>query len=128
MFGRLRRPTTPPSRSLFQITPKWRRGYRTKYEYDTLGSLITVTQRKGTSGAIQTRTFAYDSLKRLTSAANPESGTISYQYDDGGNLLVKTDARSVSAHYSYDALNRPTRRWYNGSTSLTAINNNDPTL
>jgi RHS repeat-associated protein len=81
-------------------------GYRTKYEYDTLGNLITVTQRKGTSGAIQTRTFAYDSLKRLTSAANPESGTISYQYDNNGNLTQKTDARGIVSTYLYDALNR----------------------
>ncbi|MEK6334072.1 MAG: LamG-like jellyroll fold domain-containing protein [Acidobacteriota bacterium] len=91
-------------------------GYRTKYEYDTLGNLATVTQRKGTTGPIQSRTFAYDSLKRLTSAANPESGTISYQYDNNGNLLNKTDARSVVSTYVYDALNRATSRSYSDGT------------
>ncbi len=42
----------------------------------------------------------YDSLKRLTSATNPEtsasaaqSGTISYTYDANSNLTKKTDAR-----------------------------------
>jgi RHS repeat-associated protein len=97
-------------------------GYHTSYEYDTLDDLTTVHQ-----GA-QTRTFAYDSLKRLTSAMNPESNTVGYQYDENGNLRVKTDARGVSAHFSYDALNRVTRRWYNSSTSLTEQTNNSPAL
>jgi len=81
--------------------------YLTSYSYDALANLTTVTQGS------QTRTFAYDSLKRLTSATNPESGTIAYQYDANGNLTQKTDARSVHANYTYDALNRniasPTR-------------------
>jgi RHS repeat-associated protein len=97
-------------------------GYHTSYEYNTLDDLTTVHQ-----GA-QTRNFAYDSLKRLTSAVNPESGTVWYQYDENGNLRVKTDVRGVSAHYSYDALNRVARRWYNSSTSPTEQTNNSPAL
>jgi len=96
--------------------------YLTSYAYDVLDNLNTVTQ--GT----QTRTFVYDSLKRLTSATNPESGTVSYQYDSNGNLVVKTDSRSVSTHFSYDVLNRLTRRWYNGSSATTATTNNSPVL
>jgi RHS repeat-associated protein len=96
--------------------------YVTNYSYDALDSLTLVNQ------GVQTRTFVYDSLKRLSSASNPESGTITYQYDNGGNLLVKTDARNVSAHYSYDALGRVTRRWYNSSSSQTATANNSPAL
>ncbi|HEX8098498.1 MAG TPA: hypothetical protein VF507_10695, partial [Pyrinomonadaceae bacterium] len=73
--------------------------YQTDYQYDALGDLTTVTQ-----GA-QTRSFLYDSLKRLTSATNPESGTVSYPaYDGNGNLLQKTDARGVSITYTYDEL------------------------
>ena len=53
--------------------------YLTTYTYDVLDNLTTVTQGS------QTRTFAYDSLKRLTSATNPESGTVSYQYDNKVN-------------------------------------------
>jgi RHS repeat-associated protein len=94
----------------------------TNYSYDVLDNLTAMTQ--GT----QTRTFGYDSLKRLTGATNPESGTIAYQYDNNSNLLVKTDARSVSTHFSYDALNRAVRRWYNGSSSLTATTHNNPAL
>jgi RHS repeat-associated protein len=82
----------------------------TYYAYDTLNNLITVTQ-----GA-QTRTFTYNSLSRLLSAANPESGTISYQYDANGNLTSKTDARSITTTYTYDALNRVKTRTYSDST------------
>ncbi|HEU4713033.1 MAG TPA: discoidin domain-containing protein [Pyrinomonadaceae bacterium] len=96
--------------------------YQTTYSYDALDNLVGVTQ-----GA-QTRTFVYDSLKRLTTAINPESGTVNYQYDNNGNLLVKTDARNVSAHYEYDRLNRLTRRWYNRSTSTLETTHNIPAL
>ena len=85
-------------------------GYKTSYAYDTLNNLITVTQ-----GA-QTRSFSYSSLSRLLSAINPESGTISYQYDNNGNLTNKTDARPITTTYSYDALNRVTARNYSDST------------
>jgi hypothetical protein len=54
----------------------------------------------------QTRSFVYDSLKRLTSATNPEtsangvqSGTISYAYDANSNLTQKTDARGVISSF-----------------------------
>ncbi|HZE68208.1 MAG TPA: RHS repeat-associated core domain-containing protein [Pyrinomonadaceae bacterium] len=84
--------------------------YQTTYDYDALDDLTTVTQ------GVQTRTFAYDSLKRLTSATNPESGTIGYQYDGNGNLTQKTDARGVITTYIYDTLNRLTSRSYSDST------------
>ena len=80
--------------------------YVTSYSYDALNNLTTITQ-----GA-QTRTFVYDSLKRLTSASNPENGTVSYQYDNNGNLTQKTDARLVVTSFIYDALNRVTTKLY----------------
>jgi RHS repeat-associated protein len=98
-------------------------GYHTSYEYDTLDDLTSVHQ-----GIQMPRSFVYDSLKRLTSAMNPESGTVGYQYDENGNLKVKTDARGSSAHITYDALNRVTRRWYNGSSSPAEQANNVPAL
>src|SRR5256714_1992164 len=84
--------------------------YQTSYAYDTLDDLTTVTQ------GVQTRSFTYDSLKRLQSAVNPESGTVTYSYDDNGNLTQKTDARNVSSTYVYDALNRVKSRSYSDST------------
>jgi RHS repeat-associated protein len=86
-------------------------GYQTSYSYDPLNNLTTVSQ-----GA-QTRTFAYSSVSRLTSATNPESGTIGYVYDPNGNLTRKTDARSIVTTYSYDPLNRVTDRAYTNEPS-----------
>jgi RHS repeat-associated protein len=93
-------------------------GYKTHYEYDDLGDLKKVTQ------GVQTRTFDYDSLKRLKSVTNPESGTTSYNYDENGNLKSKTFARSatvnVTISYDYDALNRlKTRSYSDGTPSVT---------
>ena len=61
-------------------------GYRTTYTYDVLDDLLTTNQRIATGGTLQTRTFAYDSLKRLMQAFNPESGTVNYTYDENSNL------------------------------------------
>lgn len=72
----------------------------TSYSYDTLDNLLTVNQ------GVQTRSFVYDALKRLTSATNPESGTTTYSYDNNGNLKLKTDALGKWLSYNYDALNR----------------------
>jgi len=85
-------------------------GFKTAYGYDTLNNLTTVSQ------GVQTRTFSYSSLSRLLSAANPESGTIEYEYDPNGNLTEKTDARSIVTTYTYDELNRVTARDYSDTT------------
>ena len=86
--------------------------YQTTYGYDALDNLRTVTQQT------QTRTFNYDSLGRLTSASNPEGGTIGYQYDAVNNLTQKTDARGLVSTYSYDALNRNTTIDYSDTASI----------
>lgn len=88
----------------------------TNYAYDTLNNLTTVSQ------GIQTRSFVYDSLSRLKSANNPESGLIQYQYDNNGNLTSKIDARNITTSYVYDALNRVLTRSYSGETGYTTPN------
>ena len=80
-------------------------GYLTNYAYDARGNLKQVTQGS------QTRTFAYDTLSRLVSATNPESGITCYgemvsglcqaRYDGNGNLLKKTDARGIVTTMGY---------------------------
>ena len=112
---------------------------KTDYCYDALGNLIRVIQGSpliqgspdGQGGRVdlctrviqgaQTRTFAYDSLSRLTSATNPESGTTSYSYDKNGNLTEKTDARGVETTYTYDDLDRLTRRSYGYTGTDTGV-------
>jgi YD repeat-containing protein len=81
-------------------------GYQTSYSYDTLNNLLLVSQ------GVQEREFSYSSLSRLTSAENPESGTIAYSYDPNGNLRTKVDARNIKTIYDYDALNRVVERCY----------------
>ena len=94
----------------------------TSYSYDSLNNLTAVEQGD------QDRTFVYDNLSRLKSASNPESGTFDYQYDNTGNVIVKTDDRDVSTHYEYDALNRINRRWYNSSSSTSSTTHDSPAL
>ena len=91
--------------------------YPTSYAYtypasNSYGMVFSVTQGS------QARTFTYDSLSRLLSTANPESGTTSYTYDADGNVLSKQDARGVGMTYGpYDALNRLEKRTYPDGTT-----------
>jgi uncharacterized protein RhaS with RHS repeats len=88
----------------------------TDYTYDALNNLLSVTQHgiSGPSGA-RTRSFIYDSLSRLLTAANPETGAVTYSYitstgtqcaGDSSLPCRKTDARGTTTSYGYDALNR----------------------
>ena len=84
--------------------------YSTSYNYDALDNLIQVLQ------GVQTRTFQYSSLGKLTAAANPESGIIAYSYTDAGDMATRTDARGVVASHTYDPLRRIQTRSYSDST------------
>jgi RHS repeat-associated protein len=87
----------------------------TYYTYDVLDDLTGVSQ------GVQSRTFVSDSLKRLTSATNPESGTVNYGYDANGNLTSKVDARSITTTIAYDAINRITSKSYNDNPQTPTI-------
>ncbi len=93
--------------------------YQTTYTYDPLNDLAGVSQ------GVQTRTYIYDMLGRLTSAQTPEAGTTTYSYAVSGNLCSgdpsapcsRTDARSITTTYTYnDNLNRLTAKTYSDST------------
>ncbi len=104
----------------------------TDYTFDAAGNL-----RKTVQGA-QSRYFLYDSLGRVTRARQPEQGvnasfnltdsitsnsqwSVSYSYDDNGNITTTTDARGVSVTGIYDDLNRLTSRDYSDSTPDVAF-------
>jgi YD repeat-containing protein len=86
----------------------------TSYQYDALNDLTSVSQYDSVSQHTQTRTFVYDSLKRLTSATNPESGTVCYGTLSGGQCQAKwlrcqrqsplQDRRAQ--HHHHDSLRR----------------------
>jgi YD repeat-containing protein len=90
----------------------------TKYSYDALGNVVSVTQNAQATGNQQTRSYAYDGLNRLTSETNPESDTTSYTYDSAtgttcsssspGNLIKRVDANGNWTCYNYDTLHRVT--------------------
>jgi RHS repeat-associated protein len=103
--------------------------YETDYTYDALGNLLSVVQKGGSSSSSwRTRTFTYDGLSRLLTAANPESGTTSYTYDANGNILTKTSPApnqtnpnvTQTISYCYDTLNRVISKWYTTPTCSQA--------
>lgn len=96
--------------------------YETTYTYNALDNLIQTSQLSvptGRSGSItQTCTFNYDSLKRSTSATNPESGTVSYRYDAENRMVKAISANNQSQRYAYDAGGRLTRRVLNNGMEI----------
>jgi RHS repeat-associated protein len=124
----------------------------TLYYYDALGNLLCVEQHGGVPSSYgcssaksndinsqwRIRRFSYDSLSRLLTAENPETGGLAgqifYTYDANSNLASKTAFSpnqpttgtpvSVVTSYTYDALNRLTGKSYadsySGNTGLTS--------
>jgi RHS repeat-associated protein len=105
-FGRIKQVTEDPGGL----------NYITSYGYDVLDDLTSVMQ------GVQTRSFQYDSLKRLTQAQNPETGgaatPITYTYDANGNLTSRSDGRPVTIQIAYDAINRVSRKTYPDGTEV----------
>jgi RHS repeat-associated protein len=122
--------------------------FETDYQYDALNNLLCVAQKGTNSGTFtncasipaswRPRTFAYDSLSRLTSSINPEANTqpvnpfaivpTTYVYDANGNLSGKTapapnqtSTNTVTTTYSYDVLNRMTLKTFSDATTPHAI-------
>lgn len=101
-------------------------------EYDNFGRLAQVTEAlagspvttysyklgnlSGVAQGAQTRTFEYTSLHRLLSATNPESGLVSFQYYDNGNLKKKIAGEFATTEYTYDGLNRIMTKTYTPGT------------
>ena len=110
--------------------------YVTLYSYDALGNLLCIEQHGAVTGTgcaapassdssspWRVRRFTYDSLSRLVSATNPESGQISFVYDNDGNVLQKTSpapnqtgAATQTISYCYDGLHRVTGKAYSAQT------------
>ena len=97
--------------------------YVTLYSYDALANMLSVNQKGDGSQPARVRNFTYDSLSRLLTATNPESGIISYSYDANSNLLQKTSpapnqvgTATQTISYCYDALNRVTGKAYSAQS------------
>jgi RHS repeat-associated protein len=123
--------------TITDATGKWRQQY-----FDAAGRLVRVTEPggndtyyshtvmdglAGVTQGVQTRTYNYDSMGRLLSAATPEAGTVSYVYNSFNLVTQRTDARGVVTTYGYDTLNRPTSISYNdGTPSVGFAYGSDP--
>jgi YD repeat-containing protein len=83
----------------------------TSNAYDRLNHLTQVAMPRNTANGpyTQTRTFAYDpTTQRLTSATNPENGTVSYTYNADGTWATKKDDTGNTESYNYDSYGRLT--------------------
>lgn len=115
----------------------------TSYEYDALDRLNKVTQPAPGSGAgTPITTIGYNAQNRQTSLIDPEGRTVSWEYDDFGNVLKidspdmgtqefrydeannivsATDAQGMQSNYTYDAENRLTAIRYGSSSSFVDL-------
>ncbi len=103
-------------------------GYWTKYSYDPMGNLMSVTQNAQSPSNQQTRNYVYDWLNRMTSETVPEigasgNGTATYVYDtdatcgtSNGDLVKRVDAMGNVICSTYDALHRELTRTYPSGT------------
>jgi RHS repeat-associated protein len=80
--------------------------FTTSYTYDWMNHLIGSSMTRGST--TQTRTFVYNNAGQLTSATNPETGTVTYTYSADTTLWGKTDANGQLTVYGYDASKRVT--------------------
>jgi RHS repeat-associated protein len=112
--------TTPPANPpAYPVTTAPTGMLLTSYTYDQVNHLTLVSMPRNTAGGpvTQTRSFVYTPTtystltlpaQWLTSATNPENGTVSYTYNADGTLASKTDAINNTETYTYDAYQRLT--------------------
>ena len=102
----------------------------TSYAYDWMNHLATSTMTRGST--TQTRTFVYNDAGLLTSATNPENGTVTYTYNADNTLARKVDAVGNATAYTYDSLKRiatvSTDNGYKVATYWYDTNPLDPTF
>jgi RHS repeat-associated protein len=85
--------------------------FSTFYSYGVLDNLLQVSQ------GVQTRTYAYDGMGRMTDATTPEAGHVILQYNAFDLVSQQTDARGVKTNYGYDTLNRLHQLSYDAGTT-----------
>jgi RHS repeat-associated protein len=77
----------------------------TAFTYNAQGQMLTETDPLG-----RVTRYAYDSLGRLITlteaAGTPDQGVLHYTYDAAGNVIVTTDEDGNTTQYQYDAMNR----------------------
>jgi len=81
-------------------------------EYDYGGRVTSVSFKDGSS-----QNYTYDNLNRVTSISDlPEGTTISYKYDEAGNIVEVTEADGDVIGYDWDLAGNRTRVSYPDGT------------
>ena len=80
-------------------------GGATDFAFDAYGNLA---KSIGPTGIAEL--MGYDRRGRKTSLSNPDSGSWSYQYNGGGELVTQIDAKGQTTVLFYDALGRTIER------------------
>ncbi|RLD97278.1 MAG: hypothetical protein DRI92_05920, partial [Aquificota bacterium] len=97
----------------FGTWPTWSNEARTRYAYDVLDNLTTVTDA---AGNVTTMTYDDLALGRKTEMDDPDMGHWTYAYDPAGNLVRQTDARGQRVCFYYDELNRLKGKTYSSGS------------
>jgi YD repeat-containing protein len=91
----------------------------TTYTYNAANQLLTVTMPR--SSGTQTRSFQWTGSD-MTSATNPENGTITYTYDGAHRVKTRIDAKGQKTQYTYDGYGRKTMVQHFNSSQVEQIN------
>ena len=90
-------------------TEALRGDYTTRYTYDLVDNLTSLTDREG-----RVTRNTYDSQNRLieevTAAGTDDEATRRFFYDGNDNVVRERDALNRNTNYSYDEINRLTQR------------------
>ena len=95
----------------------------TEFGYDRLGRQIYVSAWPDETNptGVQTTTYQYDKLNRLTLVTYPNDSECGYSYDVLGRTIERRDRREWLTEYEYDNLGRLTqRKSYDGQNELIA--------
>jgi YD repeat-containing protein len=77
--------------------------------YDAADRLLTETLQKSQAAQLA-YTYTYDTLGRLKTAADPDTGTRTIIYDDRNLITQETNGAGESVYFGYDGAGRLTRR------------------
>lgn len=85
--------------------------------YDLVGNLVTQSRATASGDRVSQTVYTYDLLNRKETETDPLGYTVTYGYDDVGNLLSVKDKRNNSTTHTYDELdNRVTTTDPNGDS------------
>jgi len=73
------------------------------YNYDMNGNMVQLTHKKGSES--YNYVYSYDALNRLSGITYDNESPVTFNYDESGNIIVKTEG-SLTTYYYYDRFNR----------------------